>query len=166
MKKSGRLNATVVASLLVVVLALPAVAGDMTVGSFVQRLAQEKKLDATDARTAVHSLAAAGVRLPADLPLDGRLTEGDVVRVSRSAGLHVTTASPSAYFDAARVDLFFDTFAYDLGPGRGTDDRTTGSGDQRSFDDRSGPPFNPFGKGKGLGGTKGKGKGPNFTPTD
>lgn len=166
MKEFSRLSATVVASLLVVALALPAVAADMTVGNFVQKLAREKKLDATDAQTAVDSLAAAGVRLPADLQLNGRLTEGDVARVSRSAGLNVTTARPSAYFDAARVDLFFNTFAYELGPGRGTDGLLADSGDQRSFDDRGGPPFDPFGKGKGKGGTKGKGKGPNFTPTD
>jgi len=164
MKKSSRLGATVVAFVLMVALALPAVAADMTVGSFVQKLAREKNLDATDAQTAVDSLAAAGVRVPADIQLNGRLTEGDVARVSRSAGFNVTTARPSAYFDAARVDLFFNTFAYELGPGRGTDNRSTDSADQRSDVGTGGPPFNPFGKGKGKGGTKGKG--PNFTPTD
>jgi len=167
MKRSSRLIAGLFASMLVVTLALPAVADDITTGGFVQKLARQKQLDATDVQTAVDSLAAIGIRLPADLQLNRRLTEGDVTRISRAAGLNVTTARPSAVFDAARVDQFFNTFAYDLGPGN---ERSTDSGDQGSHfgGDGNGPPFNPFGKGKGKGDAigQGKGKGLNFTPTE
>ena len=94
--------------------AAPALAADVTIGQFVQELAQAKKLNATDARIAADSLRTVGVRLPADLRLAERLTESDVVRISRAAGLLVSTANPEAPFDDEQMDQFFVVFGAEL----------------------------------------------------
>ena len=171
MRKSGRLSATVLASALVVALALPAVAGEVTVGKFVQRLAQEKNLNATDAQIAVESLAAVGIRLPADLKLNRRLTERDVARIAQASGVNVTTANPSAPFDDDQVERFMVTFSIELGPGLGGEGpgETHGDGDPGNEDhgnaqDGGGPAFDPYAKGKG--GSKGKKKGHSVTPSE
>jgi hypothetical protein len=94
-------------------------AADMTVGQFVQDLARAKKLNATDPQVAVDSLTAAGVRLPAGLDLSATLTEGDVTKISRAAGLKVRATDPSATFSAEQAELFFGSFAGDLSTGSG-----------------------------------------------
>lgn len=144
--------------LTVLALALPVPASDeMTVGNFVRRLAQAKNLIAADARIAVDSLREAGIRLPSDLMLSARLTEGDVARISRALGLAVSTNRPDAGFSSEQVDLFFASFRVEL-----TLTADGGAGD--SARGGNGSPFNPYLKGKGGG--KGKKKGHDFTPAE
>ena len=59
MKSLIRCGATAVAVALVVAVAAPAFAANITVGEFVQRVAIVKSLDATDARVATDSLRTA-----------------------------------------------------------------------------------------------------------
>jgi hypothetical protein len=150
----------VVVIVAVLALALPTfAASDITVGSFVQKLAQSKNLNATDARIAADSLRAVGVRVPTDLRLTAPLTEGDVARIARAAGLNVSTNRPEANFTGDQVNQFISTFGADLA--------LVGSGDSvsaQNHEDGNGPVFNPYSKGKG--GSKGKKKGHDFTPTE
>jgi hypothetical protein len=125
---------------LLAVSAAPALAADVTVGQFVQELARAKKLNATDARVAVDSLRTVGVRLPSDLKLSDRLTEAEVVRISRSVGLLVSTANPEAPFDDEQMDRFFDVFGVELAV-KDNDDPIGGE----TLD----PTFDPWTKGKG-----------------
>ena len=153
------LNRLTTLLLIVVVFALPASASDeVTVGSFVQRLAQSKNLNSADAQIAVESLGEAGIRLPPDLELSTRLTEGDVARISRALGLAVSTNRPDSEFSDKQVDKFFASFRVELtlalDGGDSNDARGIGAGAQ----------FNPYTKGKG--GSKGKKRGHDFTPTE
>ena len=125
-------------AVLLTVAVAPALAADVTIGQFVQELARAKKLNATDARTAVDSLRTVGVRLPADMRLSARLTEADVVQISRAAGLLVSTANPEEPFDQDQMDQFFVVFGAEL--------EVTPPGDPVRPHD---PDFDPFTKGKG-----------------
>jgi len=152
--KSFRLSAVL---LLVVLFAVPASATEVTVGTFVERLAQSKNLDATDARIAVRQLRDAGIHLPSDLVLSDRLTEGDVARISRALGLNVSTNRPGAGFSGEQMDVFFASYQVERALAADTSldgVRSTGSG----------PPFNPYAKGKGGG--KGKKRGHYVVPSD
>ena len=145
--------------LTVLAFALPVPASDeMTVGNFIRRLAQTKDLPAADARIAVDSLRAVGIRLPFELELSARLTEGDVARISRALGLAVSTNRPDAGFSSEQVDRFFASLRVELTlaaeAGAGNRERTSVNGQ----------PFNPYMKGKG--GSKGKKKGHDFKPTE
>jgi hypothetical protein len=152
-----RLGALFVAALLVMA-AVPAfAASDATVGEFVIKLAKSRNLAATDARIAGDALRGVGVRIPTDLNYSARLTEGDVTRLSRSFGLNVTTTTPDNTFTSAQVDTFFATFSADINT------KLTDSSSTRSSEN-GGPPFNPYSKGKG--GSNGKKKGHDFTPTE
>ncbi len=145
--------------LTVLALALPVLASDeMTVGNFVQRLARSKNLNAADARIAVDSLHEAGIRLPSDLALSTRLTEGDVARIARTLGLAVSTNRPDAGFSSEQVDLFFASFRVELTLAV---DGGAGNSARRTWD---GSPFNPYTKGKGGG--KGKKKGRSLMPAE
>ena len=140
-----------VAGVFLLAAVVPALAADdMTVGKFVQELARAKQLGAQDVQTAVLSLERSGVRLPAGTELTKQLTEGDVARLSRLVGLNVTTTRPNANFDAERTQTFFDNFGEELGK-PGTSFETSAKKEE------SGPPFDPYAKGKG--GSKGKKKG-------
>jgi hypothetical protein len=151
--RSVKLSVLAVA-VLVAAIATPAIAaGEATVGQFVQEMARAKNLNATDARIAVDSLRAVGVRLPDDLKLSDRLTEGTVVRIARAAGLPVNTSNPDAVFDLDQVDRFFDVFDAELGAGPVDDETVTPHT----------PWFDPFTKGKGK--HKGWGKG-HRTPSE
>lgn len=119
--------------------AAPSLAADVTVGQFVQELARAKQLNATDAEIAAESLRSVGVRLPQDLRLSERLTEGDVVRISRAAGLSVSTTNPAAPFDEEQVDRFLVVFGVELGT-TPPDDPVVEPHD---------PDFDPWLKGKG-----------------
>ena len=160
MKNVNRIGALVLAGLLV---AAPVIAaGDMTVGGFVVKLAKAKNLNATDARIATDGLAGIGIVLPGDLKLTQRLTERDVARISRAAGLNVNTTNPTAPFDQEQVERFFATFSIELeepdfGGGGG-------GAEANNHQDGGGPAFNPYAKGKG--GAKGKKKGHSFTPAE
>jgi len=126
-------------AVLLAAVAAPTLAADVTVGQFVQELARAKKLNATDAQVAADSLRTVGVRLPADLRLSERLTEADVVRISRAAGLLVSTTNPASPFDEEQMDQFFVIFGAEL--------ETTPSGDP--IVEPHVPDFDPFTKGKG-----------------
>lgn len=155
-----RIGALFVAALLVTA-AVPAIAtSDATVGEFVIKLAKSRNLAATDARVAGDALRGVGVRVPADLNYSKRLTEGDVALLARSFGLNVTTTNPDNSFTSDQVDRFFATFGTDIGS---TFDKG-GSVNMPRASENSGPPFNPYAKGKG--GDKGKKKGHDFTPTE
>lgn len=155
--KPFRLMVTLSLGLLV---AAPCAASDYTVGQFVQQLASSKRVDAASPVVAAASLAAVGARIPSTIDLSKPLTEGDVVEISRSLGLRVTTSRPEAAFDRLRVDRFLGTFAAELGleaairgeNDQGEDDQGDGGGDAGGGDaDGDGPPFDPFSKGKGKG---------------
>ncbi len=133
-------------------------AGDATVGEFVIKLAKARNLAATDARVAVDALRGIGVRVPADLNYSKKLTEGDVARLARSFGLNVTTATPDNSFTSDQVDRFFATFGVDIESKLGL-----GGNGTRGHDNSSNT-FNPYTKGKG--GSNGKKKGHDFTPTE
>ena len=158
MRNVSRLAALAMAVAMTVAIAVPAhAASDNTVGRFVQEFAKAKNLNSTDPRIAADSLAAVGVRLPADLDFSSRLTEGVVAKISRSAGLNVTTSRPETAFSSDQVDRFFQSFGREIGNSSAAIDatRVPGSG--------NGPPFDPFSKGNGK--SKGKGLG-HRTPTD
>ncbi|HXV75678.1 MAG TPA: hypothetical protein VD788_05105, partial [Candidatus Polarisedimenticolaceae bacterium] len=148
----------------------PAIAGETTVGRFVEELAKVKNLNATDPAIAADSLRAVGVRLDRGLDLNKRLTESDVAEISRAAGLLVTTSNPDAFFDSGKVDRFFQAFQTELALGASTtacdpateDCSNPGQGSGPG-NGESGPPFDPFSKGRGN--PRGKGKG-DRTPTD
>jgi hypothetical protein len=115
-----------------------------------------KNLNAVDVPTAVDSLRAVGIRLPADLDMSARLTEGDVVNISRAIGLRVTTSNPTLPFDESQVQSFF--FALGDQVEAGSDyDTMTDSPYGEGYGKGNGPPFDPFSKGKGK--HKGKAKG-------
>jgi hypothetical protein len=145
--------------LAILALTLPVPASDeITVGSFVRRIAQSKNLDAADARVAIDSLYGAGIRLPSDLELSARLTEGDVARISRALGLAVSTNRPDAGFSGEQMDRFFTSFRVELtlAADAGAGGSARGNGNAQ--------PFDPYAKGKG--GSKGKKRGDGATPTE
>lgn len=114
LRKMGK-HAAVVAIVVAASAALVATsAADMTVGRFVQDLARLRNLTATDPQMAAASLAAAGIRLPAGLDLSAPLTEGDVTKISRAAGLKINASDPAATFSTEQADQFFGVFAGDL----------------------------------------------------
>jgi len=164
MKSLIRCGATAVAVALVMAVAAPVFAANITVGEFVQRLAIVKSLDAADARVATDSLRTAGVRLPADLDLNAQLTESHVVAISRAVGLRLTSSNPDRVFESEQVDSYFVAFGSELVDptvtGDGIDD-WDGNGDWP--DVPGGPPFDPWTKGKGW--HKGWGKG-HQSPTE
>jgi hypothetical protein len=131
---------------LMAVLMLPAApveAAEMTVGQFIQELARFKNLRAGDERAAADALTGAGFRLPADLDFSKRLTERDVVRISASGGLPVTTSVPEMAFSSEQVERFLLAFSSELSDGsEGEDPPETREKE---------PGFDPFGKGKGKG---------------
>ena len=140
-------------AVILAVTAIPALAAsESTVGLFVQKMARSKNLNATDATIAADSLRAVGVQLPPNLRLNKRLTERDVVEISRAAGLSVSTTDPEAPFDEDQVDRFFLAFGSELGVAR-----------PGQPDHPNDPSFDPFTKGKGK--HKGWGKG-HRTPTE
>ena len=145
-------------------------ATEVTVGRFIQGLAQAKQLDAQTPTSARAALSAASVRLPDGLDDARVLTEVDVTRISRAIGLDLTTATPDAVFDETRVDRFFAAFGAEIAGGSSgggsTAECSHPSGDCGNPGQGSGPgngngnrpPFDPFSKGKGKGSSKGKGK--------
>jgi hypothetical protein len=157
MRNLIRLGAMAVAALMVVAMVAPALAAsEVTIGRFVQELALHRNLNAIDVPTAVDSLRTVGVRLPSDLDMSARLTEGVVVSVSRAIGLRVTTSNPNTPFDENQVESFF----FALGDQMADDSEIItntinpyGTGNGKG----NGPAFDPFTKGKGK--HKGKAKG-------
>ena len=170
MMKVKRLIAVAATIAMVGAVALPAFAAgsEVTVGRFVQELAKIKNLNATDAEIAADSLAAVGVRLPADINLSKRLTEADVAKISRLAGVRVSTSNPERPFSDDQVDQFFVAFGEDLA-GDEDDDFDTRNGETPGGESGSangnGPGFNPYTKGKGGAKGKKKGHGP-VSPTE
>ena len=75
-----------IAVLAAAALALPAFAGNVTVGRFYTELAKAKHLGAVDATSAEANLRAAGFHLPS-INLDKTLTEADVAAISTSLGV-------------------------------------------------------------------------------
>jgi hypothetical protein len=137
-----------VAVLMVAAAVAPALANsEVTVGRFVQELARHKNLNATDVQIAVDSLRSVGIRLPEGLRLNARLTEGDVVSISRAAGLRVTTSNPNAPFNGEQVQSFLIALNDEMADDGATVDtvRPFGEGNGNGW----GPQFDPFSKGKG-----------------
>jgi hypothetical protein len=115
MSKVRRIGAVALALVMAVAIAAPVLAaGDVSVGDFIVQLAKARNLNASDVNTAVSSLHAAGVRLPAGINYDERLTEGTVTGISRAVGLNVRTSTPDSNFDRDMVDRFFVSFASEL----------------------------------------------------
>jgi hypothetical protein len=158
MRNLMRLGAVALAVALLA--AVPVTASDMTVGQFVQQLARAKNLNASDPGVAKDALAGAGVLLPSNLDFAAPLTEGDVAKIARVAGLNVRTANPTATFDSGKADRFFSSFSGELRNG----DKTYRSRQQRKREEPDGESESDLeddGSGKG----KGKGKGER-TPTE
>jgi hypothetical protein len=173
MRNAMRLGTVAIAIVLAVAVAVPAAAGEITVGQFVQQLARAKNLNATDAKIAADSLAATGVRLPSGLDYSSVLTEGDVTSIARSAGLNVRTTNPGAVFDSTKADRFFSSFDGELRGDssnatlrtRQTKDHNQGDGSDEIDHCGDRPGNNGNGKGCGFGRGKGKGKG-DITPSE
>jgi hypothetical protein len=141
--------------------AIPVVAGDgVTVGEFLEQLAQHRGHDVADARTAVAVLAEDGVRLDRTAALSRELTEGDVVAVTRALGLNVTTRRPDAPFDRAQIDELLTVFSWELGASGADPGVAPDSFPPSEHSNGQGPPFDPFSKGKG------KGKNGGVTPSE
>jgi hypothetical protein len=163
MNNVKRLGGVAVALLMVTALAAPTLAAtDITVGEFLQEFAKAKNLNATDPRIAADSLAAVGIQVPADVRLSERLTENVVIKVSRSAGLNLSTSRPDAGFSAEQVDRFFATFSGEFRADAAIGVRSDCTPPSQGCNG-NGPPFDPFSKGKGK--HKGHGKG-HRSPTD
>ncbi len=148
MRNLIRFGAMAVAVLMVAATVAPALAtSEVTVGRFVQELARHKNLNATDVQIAVDSLRSVGIRLPEGLRLDARLTEGDVVSISRAAGLRVTTSNPNAPFNDEQVQNFMLALSEEIADDGASVDtvRPYGEGNGNGW----GPQFDPFSKGKG-----------------
>lgn len=148
MRNLIRFGAMAVAVLMVAAAVAPALASsEVTVGRFVQELARHKNLNATDVQIAVDSLRSVGIRLPEGLRLNARLTEGDVVSISRAAGLRVTTSNPNAPFNDEQVQSFLIALNDEMADSGATVDtvRPFGEGNGNGW----GPQFDPFSKGKG-----------------
>jgi len=140
-----------------VLLAGLSAAGEVTVGTFVERIAQAKQLDLNDTPKTPESLREAGVPLPPDMQLTEPLTEGHVARIARSMGLDVSTNRPGATFTAEQVDRFFEAYQVDLA--------LRGEAPAAARPETGGTArFDPFLKAKGAG--KGKKKGRGFTPSE
>ena len=150
---------------MVALLAAPSFAdGSTKVGHFLIRMAEYKNIHTTDSRMAASALRNVGVDVPGDLNHDAALTESVVIRLSRLAGVNVTTSTPDRRFDAGQVERFFASFTdeftqtgasqrgdFDCAPGLDGDCTNPGNPDVYPN-----APFDPFSKGKGK--NKGKGK--------
>jgi hypothetical protein len=145
-----------VAVLMVAAAVAPALAAsEVTVGQFIQELARHKNLNATDEQIAVDSLRSVGIRLPEGLRLNARLTEGDVVSISRAAGLRVSTSNPNAPFNEDQVQSFLIALSDEMTDDEANTKTTYPYGE--GLGNGWGPQFDPFSKGKGK--HKGHGKG-------
>jgi len=115
MSKVRRIGAVALALVMAVAITAPVLAaGDVSVGDFLMQIAKARNLNASDVNTAVTSLHAVGVRLPAGINYDDRLTEGTVTGISRAVGLNVRTSTPDSNFDSDMVERFFVSFASEL----------------------------------------------------
>ena|SRR5438552_11952878 len=105
----------------------------VTVGDFLKTYAKALKIELPEGannETIVTALKASGIKgLDGDLNPSKSLTQGDVVRIGRANGVHLTTTKPDAAFTADEVDQFFTT--YGIGNpalnGAGDLDRTAGA---------------------------------------
>lgn len=88
----------------------------VSVGDFVRMVAGAKGLPAGSASQAARSLGSAGYSLPS-LDLNAVLTEGDVVAISKSLGIDVSTSTPGQEFGSDGTSAYFSAFAGDLGTG-------------------------------------------------
>src|SRR5262249_24348377 len=112
MKRFSRFG--MIAVLASVALAIPALAGDVTVGRFYTELAKAKHLGAVDAPSAEANLRSAGYKLP-QLGLGKHLTEGDLTSILNSVGVNVTTSRPSSPVTEAQVNQVMSGFGPQLG---------------------------------------------------
>ncbi len=112
MRRVDRLG--VIAALGIALAVAPSFAGNVTVGRFYTELAKAKHVVAVNAPSAEASLRRAGVNLPR-LALDKSLTEGDLVSISRSLGLAVTTGQPAQLVSKGEVIEFLSSFGSQIG---------------------------------------------------
>ena len=124
-----------------------------TVGDFLRANAEIKGLESGDAAQAVAALRNAGYAIP-DLALDRLLTQGDVVRISQSLGLNVTTSTPEATFGENELGNFFSAFGETLSGGTSAGGTTANSEPPDGKDDGPANPdppsgVDPISKGKG-----------------
>jgi hypothetical protein len=107
MKGSGVMSTLAV--LLSLATSVPAFAGDVTVGRLYSEIVSIKRIPASNAVTAEAELRRAGVELPT-LALDKHLTEADLVAISKSLGLSVTTNRPSVPVSEGQMRTFLTGF--------------------------------------------------------
>lgn len=147
----GKINVKNMLSVTILLLAIctTVVAGDgnLTVGDFLVRIAQEGRLDVSGPAEARKVLNEQGWALPR-LDLGARLTEGDVVSIARSAGLNVVSSDPDRPFGATGVQAFLSAFGSSLDPADGRSrPQESRSGDHPDPWDHGADPRE---KGKGL----------------
>jgi len=103
-----------IAVLAAIAVAVPAFAGNVTVGRFYIELAKAKHMGAVDAASAEANLRSAGFNLPS-LSVDKGLTESDVTSISRTLGLSVTTMHPDSAISETQMSQFVSSFGSQLG---------------------------------------------------
>jgi len=84
------------------------------VGDLLVEIAHLRGIAADDAVSAERDLRASGIDLPV-FDLRDPLTEGAVVGITRSLGLHAKTSRPDAGLDAEAMTRFLVGFAVDIG---------------------------------------------------
>ena len=133
-----------VAALILAIATVAVHAGDkLSVGDFVTMVANAKGLPAGSAQEASGSLTGSGYKLPG-LNLDAVLTEGDVVSISKSVGITLTTSTPTQEFDRDQATSYFASLSGEFGTGN-----TPGEGDPET--NKKPNPGTDKGKGKKVG---------------
>ena len=115
MRKLRQVGAVAIALMLVVTTVPSLTAADsLSVGQFVQQIAQSKGVDSSDVFAAENALARVGVRLPADLDYNAQLTEGDVSAIARTLGINVRSGNPDASFSSEQASRFLASFQEEI----------------------------------------------------
>lgn len=111
-----------------------ALAATPQVGDLLLEIAQLRGIRAQDAATAERGLRDSGVDLPA-LDLRAPLTQGAVVAITRSEGVHTTTSQPDATLD----DVDMTRFLVSLAPDLGDTGASTGDNQAHGAEEQGGP---------------------------
>jgi len=157
--KSVRGIALGVAALaLIVVLMAPAAnslaaGAPKTVGDFLTAYARALNIElpANAAPEAViETLRASGVKLDAKIDTTRILTQGEVVKIGSSNGIHITTQSAAKPFTAIEMNQFFTSYGPSLAQASSTSTLVAGQG-TRDARENTRNPYRGKGKGKHKG---------------
>jgi hypothetical protein len=160
--KSVRGIALGVAALaLIVVLMAPAAnsvaaGAPKTVGDFLTAYARALNIElpANAAPEAVvETLRATGVKLDAKIDTNAPLTQGDVVKIGRANGIHITTQTASKPFTAEEMNQFFTSYSATIAQANASSTLVAGQalGGRRDARENTRNPYRGKGKGKHKG---------------